>query len=365
MFCTGCEWILGDHKDDLGEEGDGDEFHTPLVTEQPSFPDSPTFRPQAPLPSDATDDYRHDLLVQALARKNQIRQIARLPKIAKRSFNGNGGEDWAAALHHRNETDPENEVNYKALARQLRCNLRPRIHCIRLRSFDRSLSGQEIIQWLLRSNEAANREDALHLGQRLVENKVLTVANTGDTEFGNTAEFRFDDAPACLYQFDNDSDPTKTAVPCLPEDLSVGVVDWEEGYEQEKRQPSFVQYILEVAAMGQKWVLHKRYREFAILHKKLQKLCPLGGLPTLPKKHAKALSHSLIDGVISASSKWDEEFLESRRESLDCYMRAVTFIAVAQPDILGPVVVCFLDPQISDPSNSNGAADELGLTFEN
>lgn len=156
---------------------DEDSFHTPLVTDQPTCPDSPALRPQAPLPNDATDDYRHDLLVQALARKNQssqqdleniqegVRQIARLPERAKKTFNGAGGHDWAAALHHRNEIDPTNKVNCAALARQLRANLRPRIHCVRLRSFDSSLSEQEIVQWLLRSNEAANREDALQLKQ--------------------------------------------------------------------------------------------------------------------------------------------------------------------------------------------------------
>jgi hypothetical protein len=203
----------------------------------------------------------------------------------------------------------------------------------------------------------------------MVDTYDLIVANSSGPTFGDT--------PECVYQLgDGTGAPgiADIAIPCLPEDLMVGVVDWQEGYTTDRRKPSFVQYTLEVAAMGQKWVLHKRYREFSALHKQLQKICPNGGgLPSLPRKHAKSLSSSLslsssggnrssssrrsrtslIDGMLSAGSKWDETFLEQRREALDCYIKALTFIAVAQPDMLGPAVICFLDPDVINNNNND------------
>ena len=110
-------------------------------------------------------------------------------------------------------------------------------------------------------------------------------------------------------------------------------------------QPSFVQYTIEVATGAvdadgngrEKWETAKRYRDFCELHKQLRRLCPGGGLPTLPKKQKASKL---------AANYWDEQFLRERRDALDCYIRAVTFAALARPSLLGATVASFLDPHV-------------------
>ena len=100
--------------------------------------------------------------------------------------------------------------------------------------------------------------------------------------------------------------------------------------------PSFVLYTIEIHTEAEKWETPKRYREFQELHKQLHRLCPSGGLPTLPKKQKVSLT----------ANYWDEEFLNERRDALDCYLRAVTFAALARPAVLGATVARFLDPRV-------------------
>jgi hypothetical protein len=42
-------------------------------------------------------------------------------------------------------------------------------------------------------------------------------------------------------------------------------------------------------------------------------------------------------------------FLNDRCESLDCYIRAVSYLAMVQPQTIGPVLIRFLDEKAIQP----------------
>jgi hypothetical protein len=210
--------------------------------------------------------------------------------------------EWQTALESNRKKDPSS-VALLPLLRRLRSSLKPSLHCVRLRSFEDCVTGEAIVEWLLSSEEADNRSGALKLGQRLMEaNLVMLVNRDEEEEWAG-----FHDGPGWLYQMSNphtprishrqspnakvsSSAPVAVAVPCLPEDLAVRVLEWVEGYDERadgasvldmsimgrgnKMLPSFVLYTVEVEGAGQTWELQKRYREFSELHRELTKLCP-------------------------------------------------------------------------------------------
>jgi hypothetical protein len=72
---------------------------------------------------------------------------------------------------------------------------------------------------------------------------------------------------------------------------------------------------------------------------------PRGGLPTLGKQRhgATAKASSSREGLDG------DVFLNERCESLDCYIRAVSYLAMVQPQTTGPVLIRFLDEKAIQP----------------
>lgn len=334
---------------DDGPADNRTELDAPLITTQPAAAHTTPGQSEQSAKQHEQRKQKKELFVRKLARQN-CASLAHLLLVVKKetahSKQQIGEADWAQAAVLRSKSDP-NESKLRVLARMLRTQLRPRMHRIRFSEFEKSLCGKEILDWLVKHNEAADRKGALVLAQKLMEQSDLTPANSHD--------MKFRDGQKHLYQM-----ATATKTTSLPEDVSVAVVDWQEGYATDTQRPSFVQYKIEVNAAGQQWILSKRYREFAILHKKLHRICP-SGLPTLPRKHAGLSSsttttkNKALDRAMSKTRKWDLAFLESRKESLDFYIRAVSFVAAAQPQ-LAEVVLAFLDDEhVQQASDSNYA----------
>ena len=277
------------------------------------------------------------------------------------SGGGGGAEDWEERMHS-NQVEharagrsgggggAKGGIDIGAIARLLAVRLPPQRHTCRLACFDETVSGADITDWLTRSGEAVHRKQALLVGQELLRKGVLQLVHQptfsdDEDDFEDDEEACFHDAPGWLFRYGPASVAGGGAVasgasagclPHLPDDIGVGVVEWSEGYEGGSSTPSFVLYTIEICVEAEKWETPKRYREFQELHKQLQRLCPSGGLPTLPKKQKVSLS----------ANYWDEEFLSERRDALDCYLRAVTFAALARPAVLGATVARFLDPRV-------------------
>jgi hypothetical protein len=321
---------------------------------------------------------KQELLVHKLARQNCASLAHLLLIIKKQKKHGqfvfaDGGNDWAKAATLRSKSDPGiNESKLKVLARLLRTKLRPRMHCIRFSSYERSLTGAEIIAWLVENKEAAERKSALKLAQKLMDSSDLSPVNRIEDE--PTAHFH--DTHIHLYHMSTTNTAAqsgldkyhdlkqfeKLAAP-MPEDTSVAVVHWQQSSGVDKQRAIFVQYIIEVHSMGQTWQLSKRYREFSHFHKQLL-ATGCRGLPTLPRKHAGSSSsttttkNKVLDRALSKVRKWDTDFLESRKEALDFYIRAVCLVAIAQPELV-EVVLAFLD----DEHTHDATEDAIEATY--